>query len=479
MKNAKIGLRLHIFLAFLIVFLISFAVILVSFNLFVQNYIHKDATAKLNQSITLARNLAKETRFFPIADFHDDDINLVVNTVVLTLKGSSDVNVSLISTDSRIQWPTTSYYIREKITTQNVLNQLSKQHVPLGESGVKVIRIDESSFYIASVPIVVSRSGSVSYLLLYLDASPYFVFLKSINQLLYVILIISLFLTLLTSLIVSNSIIQSIRKLTNFASKIGSGIFQRHDFVFFDKELNALASDMNIMAEKLELSDKEQKTFFQNASHELRTPLMSIQGYAEGIRYKVFDDQESAADVIISESQRLTGMVENLLSISRLDTAAAGRQQTSKQLIDLNELLESVADKVRGSALLVNKDISVHIHSKDNIILGNENDLFRAFENILSNGIRYAASNVALSISKATPETIVVEVMDDGKGISEDLMTHLFDRFARGEDGKHGIGLALVKAIITDHDGSVTASNRTDGKTGAIFQVTLHPAEQK
>jgi signal transduction histidine kinase len=122
----------------------------------------------------------------------------------------------------------------------------------------------------------------------------------------------ALLLSLMTSLLVSNSIIKSTRKLTAFASKIGSGIFRRENFNFFDKELDTLATDMNIMADKLDQADKEQKTFFQNASHELRTPLMSIQGYAEGIRYDVFDDEKAAADIIISESQRLTGMVENL-----------------------------------------------------------------------------------------------------------------------------------------------------------------------
>ena len=76
------------------------------------------------------------------------------------------------------------------------------------------------------------------------------------------------------------------------------------------------------MAYKLEENDVEQKTFFQNASHELRTPLMSIQGYAEGIKCGVFEDEESkgeAVDVIIAETERLSNLVENLLSISKMD----------------------------------------------------------------------------------------------------------------------------------------------------------------
>ena len=81
------------------------------------------------------------------------------------------------------------------------------------------------------------------------------------------------------------------------------------------------------MAYKLEESDIEQKTFFQNASHELRTPLMSIQGYAEGLKYGVFEsdeDRENAIDVIIDETGRLSGLVENLLSISKMDMSRSG-----------------------------------------------------------------------------------------------------------------------------------------------------------
>ena len=231
---------------------------------------------------------------------------------------------------------------------------------------------------------------------------------------------------------------------------------------------------MNVMADKLDATDKEQKTFFQNASHELRTPLMSIQGYAEGIRYKVFDDQDSAADVIISESQRLTGMVENLLSISRMDTASAGRVAIQKNIIDLRELLESVVEKIRGSALLSQKSISLHFTENEVHVLGNENDLFRAFENIVSNGLRYAKTCVDLTVTLKAPDQVIVLISDDGKGISEDLMPIIFDRFSHGEDGKHGIGLALVKAIILEHKGTVTASNRTDNISGAVFTVSLN-----
>lgn len=477
MFNKKISLRLHIFLSFLTVFLISFGIIIVSFNIVVSNYIRSDANEKIATSADKARFLADpKNDERPMLPEQNQNPDFVKNKIISALSGSSDVKVALINEDYNIDLSATSNSSSELIITKSVAAKLKDEAVKLG-TNAGVLSIDGSSYYVSTFLFDESSYKNSlytpQYLLLYLDSSPYLDFAETLNQILCVILLAALSLSLLASLVVSNSIIRSIRKLTAFASKIGSGIFKRQEFNFFDKELDVLAADMNIMADKLEQTDKEQKTFFQNASHELRTPLMSIQGYAEGIRYKVFDDQESAADIIISESQRLTGMVENLLSISRMDTAAAGRQEIQKHVFDLKELLESVVEKMRGSALLSQKSITFHFSGKDIHVLGNENDLFRAFENILSNGLRYANSNVDLTVKLKSKDQVLVLISDDGKGIPEELLPNIFDRFSRGEDGKHGIGLALVKAIILEHRGSVSAANRIDDKAGAVFTVTL------
>ena len=478
MIKKKISLRLHIFLSFFIVFLISFAVIISSFNFVVQNYIRNDSNDKLKITEDKARILASQRiDERPSLPSLTDNTDMIKKRIIESLSGSSDVKVALINSDYSIDtsaWLGTS---NDLIIAKNVTAELESDQIKLGTK-VGIVKIDGSSYYVTTFLFdessYINTLYAPQYLILYLDSSPYLTFAQSIYEILMLILLIALALSLLVSLAVSNSIIKSIRKLTDFASKIGSGIFKRQEFNFFDKELDVLAGDMNIMADKLDQTDKEQKTFFQNASHELRTPLMSIQGYAEGIRYKVFDDQDSAADVIISETQRLTGMVENLLNISRMDTAAAGRQLIQKHVFDLKELLESVVEKMRGSAMLSQKSISLHFSVKDVHVLGNENDLFRAFENIVSNGLRYAKTCVDLTVKLQSPDQIAIFISDDGKGISDDLLPIIFDRFSHGEDGKHGIGLALVKAIILEHKGTVTAANRSDNVSGAVFTVTLN-----
>jgi len=478
MIKKKISLRLHIFLSFLIVFLISFAVIIFSFTIVVANYIQNDSNDKLKITEDKARILAaQKVDDRPALPGQTDNSDMIKERIIESLSGSSDVKVALINSDYSIDLPSFSGTANELAVTKSVASQLQTDNKNLG-TNAGVVKIGKFSYYVSTFLFDESNFSrglyTPQYLFLYLDSSPYLQFAESLYDILIFILLTALGLSLLVSLAVSNSIIRSIRKLTDFASKIGSGIFKRQDFSFFDRELDILAADMNVMADKLDATDKEQKTFFQNASHELRTPLMSIQGYAEGIRYKVFEDQDSAADVIISESQRLTGMVENLLSISRMDTASAGRVTIQKNVFDLRELLESVVEKMRGSALLSQKNISLHFPADAVHVFGNENDLFRAFENIVSNGLRYAQTCVDLTVTLKSSDQVIVSISDDGKGISDDLLPIIFDRFSHGEDGKHGIGLALVKAIILEHKGTVTAANRKDNESGAIFEVKLN-----
>jgi signal transduction histidine kinase len=199
---------------------------------------------------------------------------------------------------------------------------------------------------------------------------------------------------------------------------------------------------------------------------------MSIQGYAEGIKYKVFDNPDEATEVIISESKRLSDMVENLLTLSRLDLNDSGVQLANKSSLDLRELADSVIENIRGSVLLAKKNLSQSYPERPVTVFGNENDLFRALENILSNAIRHASSEIDLEIKSAN-RSAVITITDDGEGIPDELLSVIFNRFVRGEKGKHGIGLALVKAIAENHGGSVSAANRSDGRKGAVFTLML------
>lgn len=215
----------------------------------------------------------------------------------------------------------------------------------------------------------------------------------------------------------------------------------------------------------IEKEAERQQTFFQNASHELKTPLMAIQGYAEGIQAGVMDTG-SAAEVILAESDRMTELVEELLDISKIDM---GRQQLTLSEADIRELLydslRAVEPAAAGSGIAIVPDLP----ETPVTVSCDDTRLRRAVTNILTNGVRYARSELRLTC-RADKRHVTIWIQDDGDGIAAEDLPHIFDRFYMGKSGKSGIGLALTKEIIHLHRGTIRAYN---GETGAVFEISL------
>ena len=239
------------------------------------------------------------------------------------------------------------------------------------------------------------------------------------------------------------------------------------NWVFF-AVLLAISSVMCLLGFRfgrdIEKEAERQQTFFQNASHELKTPLMAIQGYAEGIQAGVMDTG-GAADVILEESDRMTELVEELLDISKIDM---GRQRLTLSETDIRELLY---DGIRAVEPIAAGGITIvpDFPEEPVMVSCDDTQLRRAVTNILSNGVRYARSELRLTC-RADKRHVTIRIQDDGDGIAEEDIPHIFDRFYMGRSGKSGIGLALTKEIIHLHRGTIRAYN---GETGAVFEISI------
>ena len=239
------------------------------------------------------------------------------------------------------------------------------------------------------------------------------------------------------------------------------------NWVFF-AVLLAISSVMCLLGFRfgrdIEKEAERQQTFFQNASHELKTPLMAIQGYAEGIQAGVMD-AGGAADVILEESDRMTELVEELLDISKIDM---GRQRLTLSETDIRELLY---DGIRAVEPIAAGGITIvpDFPEEPVMVSCDDTQLRRAVTNILSNGVRYARSELRLTC-RADKRHVTIRIQDDGDGIAEEDIPHIFDRFYMGRSGKSGIGLALTKEIIHLHRGTIRAYN---GETGAVFEISI------
>lgn len=233
-------------------------------------------------------------------------------------------------------------------------------------------------------------------------------------------------------------------------------------------EIEDLSHCFDNLALRLKEYDEGQKIFMQNTSHELKTPLMSIQGYAEAIRDGLVDGEElnKSLDIIIEESQRLKKTVDEFILLSKLETPGdVYRLQTSSLAGLFDEL------GLRLQALADIESIHLDIITPDAPPLYFDREkMFQALYNVLDNCIKYASSRVTMENYLANG-SFIISIKDDGPGFTSGEEDKVFKRFYKGPHGGSGIGLAISKAVVEGHNGTIVARNGLRG--GAEFVISL------
>ena len=255
------------------------------------------------------------------------------NKIVKKINELVDECTTIVETfSSKVKTIAEAFKINYANSASNVVKQVVEEKGYRNLRDTQTTMINNNLVYYRSVGFQYNSDNKPTelegyYLLVYVNSGSYYSFMAQITLALVQAALLAMIIAGVLSFILSYPLISSTQKLSRFAGRIAKGDFEPVKGKIRSKELSELGDTMNRMAYKLEESDVEQKTFFQNASHELRTPLMSIQGYAEGLKFGVFEDSKSrdnAIDVIIAETERLSGLVENLLSISKMDMSKSG-----------------------------------------------------------------------------------------------------------------------------------------------------------
>ncbi|MGG4492728.1 HAMP domain-containing sensor histidine kinase [Brevibacillus reuszeri] len=235
-------------------------------------------------------------------------------------------------------------------------------------------------------------------------------------------------------------------------------------------EIGQLARSFDTMKNQLKEYDESQRHFVQNISHELKTPIMAIQGYTQGLIEGVFQgpQAEKGLSIIMEESKRLEKVVGQLLYLTKIESVS---QMMQMGRVDLSEMMHLL--KQRLSVL------SPHVEWELNlppamILEGDGEQLSTAFVNIMENQLRYAKSRLSIT-GRQVGRNMVVSIANDGPPIEEALLPHLFQRFRKGKSGKHGLGLAIARAVFEAHKGTIVARNDPDGP---CFTMTI-PVEFK
>lgn len=267
---------------------------------------------------------------------------------------------------------------------------------------------------------------------------------------------------------------RALRPVRNISSQVaaisGSTLDERVPEPTSNDEVAELAALMNQMLDRLEAASERQRAFVADASHELKSPLSTIVAAAE-IAEVSADPQrlQNLASKIGIEAHRMQALVADLLDLARLDEQ---RHQHHLSAVDLNAVSREVAGRFDDPA----KEVRV-TNDELGVVVGVGTQLERAVFNMVDNAVSHAVRHVTIA-TKATAATVELVVEDDGPGIPEADRERVFERFVRLDDsrgrasGGTGIGLALVKAIVDRHDGTVEIGASAD-LGGARVRIEL------
>lgn len=285
----------------------------------------------------------------------------------------------------------------------------------------------------------------------------------------------ALFMVAVTGMYFIRSIVRPVVQINETAKLIAKGDFNaRVDITDGNDEISELCNTVNYMSEEIARSDKVKNDFISTVSHELRTPLTAIKGWAETIRDMGNSDMEmteKGIDIIISETDRLYNIVEDLLDFSKMQS---GRMVKRAEPIDIVKELDNAVNvfndrsKREGIKIVYTRpDITAPMSADKNLIK-------QVFANILDNAFKYTKRDGRVAIfAEIAGDNIVISIADTGCGISKDDLPHITEKFYKANMSVRGsgIGLAVVEEIIQLHNGKLDIAS-TPGR-GTVVTVIL------
>ena len=293
--------------------------------------------------------------------------------------------------------------------------------------------------------------------------------------------IIPVLLMFCLSILITYRMAKPLKNMSDAAKAMAKGDFSKRIPVTSDDEIGELASSFNMMTNSLSRLETMRRSFVGSVSHELRTPMTTISGFIDGILDGTFpeDKHEYYLSIVSSEIKRLSRLVNGMLDISRLES---GEVELKREAFNLSELVCSV---VIGQEQRIEKG-KLEIEGLDNLpyaqIFADRDLIHQVVYNLVDNAIKFTPDGGKISFAVGEEsDNIIFMIRNTGEGISESELPFVFERFYKGDKSRSdikkslGLGLYLVKTIVSAHKGQVAVSSR-QGKFTA-FKVTLPKGE--
>lgn len=326
--------------------------------------------------------------------------------------------------------------------------------------------------WVSGESLVYSSSGTLNYVsAVVFEGAPHFLLVRyplsivtqTVHRMQIYVLITALVVLVVAFFIsytVSDKLARPLENVAGSATRLAKGDYSVRFESAEYQEIAKLSDTLNYVTDEIKKSDKFQKDLLANVSHDFKTPLTMIKAYASMIQEISGDDPEKRnkhLQVIIDEADRLTGLVNDVLAASK---ASAGLGNINKKVFNLTEFVYGILNKfgylqeTQGYKFMT--DIENNLYT-----VADEEKIGQVVYNLLSNAVNYTGEDKTVYISlkySAAENRIKFSVRDTGKGISEEELEHIWDRYYRSKD-EHarpvkgtGLGLNIVKAILVAHN---------------------------
>jgi len=291
--------------------------------------------------------------------------------------------------------------------------------------------------------------------------------------------LISLVIAVIAALFLARQFNRPISRLAKMARQLTAGGFENRVILKSRDELGALATDLNQLAETLELNRRSRQQWIADISHELRTPLTVLRGELEALEDGVRPFGVDALQSLSTEVEQLKRLVDDLYQLSLSDQGALSYE---KAAVDPLQLLQGVIESLQPSIEQQGLTLEFHCGRQKVMLLADPQRLIQLYTNLLENSLRYTDTGGVIRVRCEVSDTLSIHFEDSAPGVSDQQLPKMFERLFRVDPsrsrrhGGSGLGLSIARAIVTAHDGEIDAEPSPLGGIRITLQL---PIEQK
>lgn len=428
---------------------------------FVKEYYYGNAETLLRNQIQIASNfynkyLTEET----LKNNIYDNIDLFWN--------QSNAEVQILDKEGNLLMDSIG------INEENISQKLDVKKALTGQSGSLITKEKYHEYRIMALSEPLINNGNIIGIIRYIISLEEID--KEINFILLVFIIISIFVLMfgiIVSLVLSNKIINPIKKLTDVAEKMANGELTIRSDNRGDDEIGKLSKTLDYMAEEIIKRENLKNEFISSVSHELRTPLTAIKGWVITLKTSKPTEIETFAlgfNILEKETDRLTNMVEELLDFSRL---ASGKISLQQEYIYIGELVDYIKNYMKPRSIREGIEFNVISSIDDKMYYLDSDRLKQVLINLIDNSFKFVDKYGRVSVIFEIDHELKITVEDNGCGINKDELLKVKEKFYKGKNAKskNGIGLSICDEIINLHGGTLNIFSEEGKATKVVIKI--------